>query len=78
MLFGEYRSDEPEQGGAVREDPDHVGAAADFLVQPLFYPALRDEVNPDLTSESAIETLEMIGQRLSDTLMPDSFIGPSP
>lgn len=34
MLLGEYRADEPNQGGAIGEDPDHVGSAPDLLVEP--------------------------------------------
>src|SRR5215203_3737931 len=35
MLFAKNHPDEPDDRGAVREDPDDVGAAADLLVQPL-------------------------------------------
>ncbi len=34
VLLGQDRPDEPDDGGAVGEDADHVGAAADLLVQP--------------------------------------------
>jgi hypothetical protein len=30
MLLGQHGADEPDQCGTVGEDPDHVGAAADF------------------------------------------------
>ena len=33
-LFGQDRTDEADDRGAVGEDPDDVGAAADLLVQP--------------------------------------------
>ena len=33
-LVGEDRADQPDHGGAVREDPDDVGAATDLLVEP--------------------------------------------
>jgi hypothetical protein len=35
MLLGEDRSDEADDRGAVGENADDVGAAADLLVQPL-------------------------------------------
>lgn len=35
VLFGEDRSDESDYGFAVREDPDHVGAAPERLVEVL-------------------------------------------
>ena len=35
MLFGQDRADEPDQGVAVGEDPDNVGAAADLPVESL-------------------------------------------
>jgi hypothetical protein len=31
VLLGEHRSDQADKGVTVREDPDHVGAAADLL-----------------------------------------------
>ena len=40
VLLGEDGADESDQGGAVGEDADDVGAAADLPVEPLFYPAL--------------------------------------
>ena len=35
VLLGQDCADEAGDGVAVRKDPDDVGAAADFLVQPL-------------------------------------------
>jgi hypothetical protein len=35
VSFGEDGADEADQGVTVREDPDDVGAAADFPVQTL-------------------------------------------
>jgi hypothetical protein len=35
VLFGEQRADEADDRGAVGEDADHVGAAADLAVDPL-------------------------------------------
>jgi hypothetical protein len=43
MLLGEHRADEPDHALSVREDPDHVGAPADLLVE-----ALLRVVGPDL------------------------------
>jgi hypothetical protein len=40
VLFGEDGADEADQGVPAGEDPDDVGAAADFPVQPFLYPAL--------------------------------------
>jgi hypothetical protein len=34
VLFGQGGADEADCGGAVGEDPDHVGASADFAVEP--------------------------------------------
>jgi hypothetical protein len=38
MLFGQHGADEADDGGAVGEDTDDVGAAADFLVKSLLPP----------------------------------------
>ena len=46
VLFGEDRSDEPNPGGAVGEDSNHIGCPADFLMEVL----LRI-VRPDLLEE---------------------------
>jgi hypothetical protein len=35
VLLGEDGTDEPDNGVAVREDADDVGAPADLLVEPL-------------------------------------------
>ena len=43
VLFGEDGADESDHGVAVGEDPDDVGAAAEFLVEPLL-----GVVGPDL------------------------------
>ncbi len=40
VLLGQDGADEPDQGVAVGEDADDVGAAADLAVQPFLYPAL--------------------------------------
>ncbi len=34
VLLGEYRADEADEGVAVGEEPDDVGAPADFAVEP--------------------------------------------
>jgi hypothetical protein len=39
-LLGQDRADEPDDGVAVREDADDVGAPPDLLVEAFFYPAL--------------------------------------
>ena len=44
VLLGEDGADQADDGVAVREDPDHVGAALDLLVEPL-----ERVVGPDLT-----------------------------
>ena len=43
VLFGEHGADEADDGVAVGEDPDDVGAAAELLVQSLL-----GVVRPDL------------------------------
>jgi hypothetical protein len=35
VLLGQDGADEPDDGVAVREDPDDVGASADLPVEPL-------------------------------------------
>ena len=40
VLLGQHRADQADDGLAAGEDADHVGAAADLLVQPFLYPAL--------------------------------------
>jgi hypothetical protein len=35
VLLGEHGTDQADQGVAVREDPDHIGATADLSVEPL-------------------------------------------
>lgn len=43
MLFGQHGANQSDEGGAVGEDADDVGAAADLLVQ-----AFLRVVRPDL------------------------------
>ena len=50
VLFGEYRPDQTDEGGAVGKDADHVGAAADLLVEP-FLRVVRPDLPPDLAGE---------------------------
>ena len=45
-LFGQDRADEADEGVAAGEDADHVGAAADLLVQPFL-----GVVGPDLAPD---------------------------
>jgi hypothetical protein len=40
VLFGQHGADEADQGGAVGEDADDVGAPPDLLVESFLYPAL--------------------------------------
>ncbi|ORV99177.1 hypothetical protein AWC13_10435 [Mycobacterium kubicae] len=40
MLFGQDSADQANQGVAVGEDADDVGATADLFIKALFYPAL--------------------------------------
>jgi len=50
VLFGQYRSDEADQGVAVGEDPDDVGAPPDLLVEP-FLGVVRPDLASDLLGE---------------------------
>ena len=47
MLLGEDRADEADDGAAVGEDADDVGAAADLPVEPLGG-VVRSDLPPDL------------------------------
>ena len=47
VLLGQHRADQADQRVAAGEDPDHVGAAADLLVQP-FLRVVRPDLPPDL------------------------------
>ena len=40
MLFGQDGADEANEGVAIGEDADDVGASADLLVESFLYPAL--------------------------------------
>ena len=40
VLFGQHGADQANEGVAVGEDADDVGAASDLLVESFFYPAL--------------------------------------
>jgi hypothetical protein len=44
-LLGQDGADQADDRGPVREDPDHVGAAADLLVQPLLW-VVRSALTP--------------------------------
>ncbi len=50
VLFGEHGADEADDGGAVGEDPDDVGAAAELLVEP-FLGVVRPDLPPVLFRE---------------------------
>jgi hypothetical protein len=45
VLFSKHGADQADDGRAVGEDADDVGAAADLFVEPLFYPALKRGVH---------------------------------
>ncbi|WP_394855223.1 hypothetical protein [Rhodococcus aetherivorans] len=77
MLLGEDGTSEPDRRGPIREDPDDVGSAADLLVQPLGYPALRVGSTRITELGSEIETLQMVGQRVNDTMLTGSFLLPA-
>ena len=49
-LLGQYRADQADDRGPVREDPDDVGATADLLVQA-FLRVVRPDLAPELTRE---------------------------
>ena len=49
-LFGQDGTDESDDRGPVREDPDDVGAAADLFVQALLR-VVRPDLPPDLVRE---------------------------
>jgi hypothetical protein len=49
-LLSEDRADEADDRGAVGEDPDDVGAAADFLVEAFLW-VVRPDLAPDLVRE---------------------------
>lgn len=50
-LFGQDSADEADDRRSVGEDPDDVGAAADFLVEP-FLRVVRPDLAPDLAGEA--------------------------
>ena len=52
MLFGQYRADEADQGVAVGEDADDIGAPADLLVEP-FLGVVGPNLAPDLFGEGS-------------------------
>lgn len=70
MLFGQHGSDEADQGVAVGEDTDDVGAPADLLVEP-FLGIVGPDLAPDLLGERRERqqirpcSFEVIGDRSS-------------
>jgi hypothetical protein len=52
VLFGQHGADQADQGVAVGEDTDDVGAAADLLVES-FLGVVRPDLAPDLFGERA-------------------------
>jgi hypothetical protein len=51
VLLGQDGADEADQGGAVGEDPDHVGAPADLAVEP-FLGVVRPDLAPEFLGEA--------------------------
>jgi hypothetical protein len=49
-LFGQHRADQADDRDPVGEDPDDVGAPADFLVEPLLR-VVGPDLPPDLARE---------------------------
>ena len=81
MLFGQHGADEADQGVAVGEDADDVGAAADLLVEP-FLGVVRPDLAPDLLGERGerqqvrpgrFEVFgdlgELVGERVDDPII---------
>jgi hypothetical protein len=81
VLFGQDRAHEADQGVAVGEDPDDIGAAPDFFVEPLLGVVGLD-LAPDLFGErrerqqvraSFFEMIsdlgQLVGQRVDDPVI---------
>lgn len=49
-LFGQHGADQPDDGFAVGEDPDGVGAAPDLAVEP-FSGVVRPDLDPYVLGE---------------------------
>ncbi|WP_409370920.1 hypothetical protein, partial [Mycolicibacterium vanbaalenii] len=77
MLFGQHGSDEADQGVAVGEDSDDVGAAPDLLVEPLLYPALGGGSTRRGGMVSMIEAVEVVGKGVGDAVVAGCFVGPA-
>ena len=60
VLFGQHGADEADQRGAVGEDADDVGAAADLLVEPLLYPALGGGSTRQGLDVQLVEAVEVV------------------
>jgi hypothetical protein len=51
VLFGEDGADQPDDGGAVGEDPDDVGSPADLFVEALLW-VIAPDLAPDLAGKA--------------------------
>jgi hypothetical protein len=54
VLLGEVGSDQPDQSGTIREDADHIGPAADFLIEA-FLQDVAPNMFPDLLFGKYVE-----------------------
>lgn len=62
VLLGQDRPDEPDQGGAIGEDPDHIGPPADFSIEaPLTGPRVWVNLRFAMWG-SAVEPVEVVAQ----------------
>ena len=77
VLLGQHRADQADDGVAAGEDADHVGAAADFLVQPLLR-VVSPDLAPDLAGEGGegqdvVPGLVQVGRGLRQFRLEFSF-----
>ena len=77
MLFGQDRADEADQGVAVGEDADDVGAPADLLIEPLLYPALGGSAIRSAGWSLSVEALEMVGEGVGNAFVAGGVVGPA-
>ena len=72
----EDRAGQPQQRGRVREDPDDVGAAFDFFVEPFHQPALGAR-STRYGGGSSVEALDVVGESVRHTVVAGSLVGPA-
>ena len=77
MLLGEEGSDEPDQGGAVGEDPDDIGPPPGLLLRRSFNRPSRVVQSQTGDLESAVEPVEVIGQGVCHSVEASGFVGPA-